>query len=47
MAKRVKYDPTAFDFGANARRRKPKASKGKRGGGRKGNAWAAYVGQKR
>jgi hypothetical protein len=44
MAKRVKFDPTSFNFGANAPRRKPKGGKGKKGGGKKSNAWRAYVG---
>jgi hypothetical protein len=46
MAK-VKFDPTAFPFGANAPRKKPKGRKGKKAaGGSKGSAWAAYVGGK-
>jgi hypothetical protein len=44
MAKRVKFDPTSFNFGANAPRRKPRGAKGKKGGGKKSNAWRAYVG---
>ena len=44
MAKKVKFDPTSFSFGANAPRKKPKGRKGKKGGGGKGNAWTAYTG---
>jgi hypothetical protein len=44
MAKKAKFDPTSFSFGANAPRKNPKGSKGKKGGGKKGNAWRAYVG---
>jgi hypothetical protein len=42
MAK-VKFDPASFSFGANAPRRKPKGRKGKKGG-KRSNAWRAYVG---
>jgi hypothetical protein len=45
----AKRDPYSFNFGANARPKKP--SKGKKsgkkrnsGGGNRGNAWRAYVG---
>lgn len=44
MAKRVKFDPTSFAFGANSPRRKPKRGKGKKRGGKKSNAWRAYTG---
>jgi hypothetical protein len=46
MAKKVKHDPTAFNFGANVTRRKSSGGKGRRGGGRKSDAWRAYVGKK-
>ncbi|HEX5273159.1 MAG TPA: hypothetical protein VFW33_21835 [Gemmataceae bacterium] len=45
MARRVKFDPTGFSFGANAPRRKPRGGKGNTGaGGKKSNAWRAYAG---
>jgi hypothetical protein len=44
MAKKVKFDPTSFAFGANAPRKKSKGSRGKKAGGKKSNAWRDYVG---
>ncbi|HEX5269361.1 MAG TPA: hypothetical protein VFW33_02685 [Gemmataceae bacterium] len=42
MAKKVRFDPTGFNYGAN---RRPKKGKGKKGGGgKKSNAWRAYTG---
>ncbi len=43
-ARRTKFDPTGFAFGANRPRRKGKGKKGGQGGGKKSNAWRAYVG---
>ncbi len=44
MAKKVKFAPASFNFGAIAPRKKPKGRKGKKSGGGKGNAWTAYTG---
>jgi hypothetical protein len=41
MAKKPKFDPISFNFGAN---RKPRGGKGKKAKGRKSDAWRAYVG---
>jgi hypothetical protein len=41
VAKKVTFAPTSFNFGANKR---PRRAKGKKGGGKKSNAWRAYVG---
>jgi hypothetical protein len=41
----AKFD-TSFNFGANRKPKKPRAG-GKGKGGKKGGAWAAYVGGKR
>ena len=43
MAKK-KVDPLDFPFGLNV---KPKKAKGKKGKGRKSDAWRAYVGETR
>ncbi len=42
MAKKPKFDPTSFNFGAN---RKPRGRKRKKGG-KKTDAWRAYTGKR-
>jgi hypothetical protein len=44
MAKFKAADPFDFPFGALAPRRKPRRKKGQKAGGRKPDAWRAYVG---
>jgi hypothetical protein len=46
MAKKARFDPTAFPFGALAPRKKSGGGKGMKGGGRKSDAWRRYVGKK-
>jgi hypothetical protein len=41
MAKKPRFDPTSFNFGASKRAKK---GTGKKGGGRKSNVWRGYVG---